>query len=313
MGKFKLHYKKNQYRALNNWAFDKFKIKEFWNYSQGKNVRIAVLDSGITNHVDLIINKNLSKNFTTEDAYDYYGHATSVIGLLNSQLNFHDMLGICPEAEIICLKVLDYEGGGEESDIKKALEYCLEIKPDIINLSFGAQETLGKDFEDILEKLKNQGTFVVCASGNRNQTFIDYPASSEYTIAVGSLEPNDTRSTFSSYGMGIDFVFPGSNLYTTCGENRYCYVTGTSFATPICVGILALYLGYLKQLGTPYNYQMVLDELKKCAIDLGEPGNDNFFGYGSIDLRCLFEQKYQENKKIPWYKKVWNYIKSPKR
>jgi minor extracellular protease Epr len=313
VGKFQLHYRTKNYRALNNWAFDKFHIKEFWEFSQGKNVKIAILDSGIPDHVDLIINKRLSKNFTSENDKDNFGHATSVVGLLNSQLNFNDVLGICPDAEIICVKVLDFEGGGEESDIKRALEYCLEIKPDIINLSFGTQEKLGSDFEHILQHLKNNGIFVICASGNKNQGFLDYPASSEHTIAVGSIDNTDAKSNFSSYGIGIDFAFPGSNLYTTCGTTKYCYVSGTSFATPICSGILALYLGYLKKINASYTFESVVADLEKCSIDLGEKGLDQFYGYGSIDLKCLFEQKYQENKKLPWYKKVWNYMKASKR
>lgn len=313
MGQFQIQFKKKNYRALNNWAFDKFHIQEFWKYSQGKGIRIAVLDSGIPDHVDLIINKSLSKNFTSEDAYDNFGHATSVVGLLNAQLNFNDVLGICPDAEIVCIKVLDFEGGGEESDIKRALEYCLEIKPNIINLSFGTQEKLGADFEHLLQQLRAQGIFVICASGNKNQQFLDYPASSNDTIAVGSIDTTDLRSGFSSYGIGIDFVFPGSNLYTTCGSSKYCYVTGTSFATPICSGILALYLGYLKQINADHSFDTVMEDLKKCSIDLGEKGIDQLYGYGSIDLKCLFEQKYQENKKVPWYLKLWNYIKAPKR
>lgn len=312
--KFKINFRKKHYRASNNWGFEKMQIQKFWKYSTGKQIKIAVLDSGIPDHPDLIINREKSRNFVmTESGLDNYDHATSVVGLLNAQLNFKDVEGICPDAEIICLKVLDHEGGGEEGEIKRALIHCIELKPDIINLSFGTQERLGNDFEDILERLKRQGTFIVCSSGNRNSNVLDYPARSEHTIAVGAIDPTNSKSDFSSYGTGIDFVFPGSNLFTTCGTNRYCYVSGTSFSTPIFSGILALYLGYLKSIHREYTYDEVFQELKRCAIDLGSPGEDEIYGYGSIDLDCLFTKVYDEQKKLPWYSKFWNFLKSAKR
>lgn len=312
--KIKINFRKKHYKASNHWGFEKLQIQKFWKFSSGKNVRIVVLDSGIPDHPDLIIDKIKSRNFVNGESFiDSYDHATSVVGLLNAQLNFADVEGICPDAEIICLKVLDYEGGGDESEIKRALNYCLELKPDIINMSFGTQEYLGPDFEELLFKLKAMGVFIICASGNRNSNILDYPARSEHTIAVGSIDQNDVKSQFSSFGTGIDFVFPGSNLYTTCGANRYCYVSGTSFAAPICSGILALYLGYLKSIHNEYTYEQVFSELKRCSIDLGNAGNDEIYGYGSINLDCLFNTIYEENKKVPWYKKFWNYLKSSKR
>lgn len=313
--RFKIsNFKKKQYIALNNWGFDKLHIQKFWNFSKGRQVKIAVLDSGVPTHVDLIINKTLARNFVmTENDGDHFGHSTSIIGLLNAQYNFNDIEGICPEAEIIPIKVLDFEGGGEEKDIKKALEYCLYLKPDIINLSFGSPDKLGRDFEDILLKLKNLGVFVICASGNKGSNSLDYPASSEHTIAVGSIDETDTRSIFSSYGEGIDFVFPGSNLYTTCNTNRYCYVTGTSFATPIFTGILALYLGYLKNLNIKYSFGDVMTELERCALDLGAVGKDDMFGYGSINLDCIFSNKNQQiATKTSWYQRFLHWVKAIK-
>lgn len=305
---------KKKYRALNNWAFTKMEISRFWEYSTGKSVRIIVIDSGIPNHTDLIVNKKLSRNFVpTENSDDNYDHATSVVGLMNSQINFHDMEGICPDAEIICLKVLDYEGGGDESHIKKALEYCLLLKPDIVNLSFGTEERLGNEFELLLKRLRNDGTFIVCASGNKNQSILDYPARSEYTLAIGAVDPMNSKTDFSSYGDGIDFVCPGVNLYTTCGNNRYCYVTGTSFAAPIFSGILALYISFLKKTNSEYTYDTIISELKRCSIDLGNPGNDTMYGWGSIDLDCLFQSIYEKNKALPWYQKIWNFVKATRR
>lgn len=312
--KFRTNFRKRDFRALSNWGFDKLEIQKYWNLSTGKNVRIAILDSGIPDHQDLIINRALSRNFVKgESGLDHFDHATAVVGILNAQLSFQNAEGICPDAEIICLKVLDHDGGGEESEIYEALEYCLEIRPDIVNLSFGTQEKLNRNFEGILLRLKQAGIIVACASGNSNLSKLDYPASSDHTIAIGAIDQTNTRTTFSSYGSGIDFVFPGINLYTTCGTNRYCYVTGTSFAVPIFVGILALYLGYLKNKFFSHTSEEIIEEMKKCAVDLGAIGLDELYGHGSIDLNCLFNSIHLEYQRKPWYQRFWNFLKSSHR
>ena len=64
--------------------------------------------------------------------------------------------------------------------------------------------------------------------------------SSDYLISVTATNNNDQR-TFSAYGANsVDLGAPGDQIFTTSGTNGYAYVSGTSFASPLTAGVVAL-------------------------------------------------------------------------
>ena len=64
--------------------------------------------------------------------------------------------------------------------------------------------------------------------------------SSPYMISVTATDANDQR-TFSGYGLTtIDVGAPGASVRTTSSTNGYTTTSGTSFATPLTAGVLAL-------------------------------------------------------------------------
>jgi len=63
---------------------------------------------------------------------------------------------------------------------------------------------------------------------------------SPYMVSVTATNNNDVR-TFSAYGLiNVDVGAPGSNVYTTSGTNGYGSTSGTSFASPLTAGVIAL-------------------------------------------------------------------------
>ncbi len=63
---------------------------------------------------------------------------------------------------------------------------------------------------------------------------------SEYMIAVTATDNNDIRQ-FSAYGATtIDVGAPGDNIYTTSSGGGYTNTSGTSFASPLTAGVVAL-------------------------------------------------------------------------
>jgi serine protease len=63
---------------------------------------------------------------------------------------------------------------------------------------------------------------------------------SPYMVSVTATNNNDVR-TFSAYGViNVDVGAPGSNVYTTSGTNGYGSTSGTSFASPLTAGVIAL-------------------------------------------------------------------------
>ncbi len=86
----------------------------------GKNVNIAVLDTGVFKHKQL---DGCIKHFMDfvggkETCYDDNGHGTHVCGILSAA-----DIGMAPGAGLYVFKVLDYLGMGQTADSIRALKY----------------------------------------------------------------------------------------------------------------------------------------------------------------------------------------------
>lgn len=64
---------------------------------------------------------------------------------------------------------------------------------------------------------------------------------SDYMVAIGASQSNDTKATFSGYGQTtIDLMSPGASIVTTVNGGGSGSTSGTSFATPLTAGVCAL-------------------------------------------------------------------------
>ena len=104
----------------------------------GKNVNIAVLDTGVFKHKQL---DGCIKHFMDfvggkETCYDDNGHGTHVCGILSAA-----DIGMAPGAGLYVFKVLDYLGMGQTADSIRALKYikenCVRLNIKILNFSVG--------------------------------------------------------------------------------------------------------------------------------------------------------------------------------
>ncbi|MDQ0256862.1 serine protease AprX [Evansella vedderi] len=185
-------------------------------------------------------------------------------------------------------------------------------KIDIINMSLGSPaQHYGEESDDPMVKIVNeaweQGIVVCVAAGNEGPEAgtIASPGVSTKVITVGALDDRNTvdRSDdrvadFSSRGPTIygevkpDIVAPGVNIVSLRSpgsyldklqkksriEGEYISLSGTSMATPICAGIVALLL--------EYNPQLTPDEVKGFLMegtDLWRELDPNIYGSGYIN------------------------------
>ena len=226
-----------------------------WNKGYtGEGVKIAILDSGYTSHPDLDRNIIGGKNFTSEDGgnpnifNDYNGHGTHVAGIIASN---NKIMGVAPNAKLLILKVLDKSGNGNCQGLYDAINYAIEQKVDIINMSLGISINVN-EIHTMLKRAVDNNICVVCACGNEGdgKAFTDeysYPAGYNEAISVGAIDNARVNAVFTNSNKEVDLVAHGVNVVSTHLNYGYCSMSGTSQATPHVAGALALLKEYYRK------------------------------------------------------------------
>jgi serine protease AprX len=239
----------------------------------GKNVTVAIIDTGISPHADLIYPNNRIvgfKDFVNNEtrAYDDNGHGTHCAGILagNGYASKGKYKGIAPDANILSVKVLDESGNGNTSDILSTVQWIIDnkevYKTRIINFSLGAIAQ-SRERRDPLVKAANHAIdnnlIVIAAVGNSGplRNTILSPATSRHVISVGALDDrrssglnDDVIAEFSSRGPTLDrikkpdLIAPGVNIMSLSNTNlsNYNSLSGTSMSAPMVSGAAALLL-----------------------------------------------------------------------
>jgi minor extracellular protease Epr len=243
---------------------------------------VAVVDTGIANHEDLIISGGVAYTGYTTSYSDDNGHGTHVAGIIAARNNGIGTVGMAPDASLFAVKVLDGAGSGYLSDVVAGIDWSISNKMDIVNLSLGTS-TDSSALKQIVDKAYNNGIILVAAAGNSGTAdgagdTINYPAKYPSVIAVGATQPDDTRASFSSTGNTLEVAAPGVGVLSTYPGNRYAKMSGTSMATPYVAGNLALFKEANSSLASP----QLRGQLQASVVDLGVGGKDAWFGYGLI-------------------------------
>ena len=282
------------------WGINDLKIPEAWKKAQGEYIEVAVLDTGACKHSDVLANILIDKSrsfIDDEDIYDnYVGHGCHVSGLIASLNNEFGVVGIAPKSKIVSIKVLDKNGFSSNNSILKGLDYCIQIKPDVVNLSLGGSKPM-EEVRDRIKTLTQMGIPVVVSAGNSGATpspGVLYPGKYPESITVGSYSPSTLRgrSLFSSYGPELNFSAPGEQILSTFLNEQYAVMSGTSQAAPQVTGIIALFLSYLKaQQRAPMTVEQIKNELIKHCTKDGKPVFNSEFGWGIINVVSLFQDE----------------------
>ncbi len=208
-----------------------------------ETVIIAVIDSGVClDHPDLAGRLVPGYDFVEDDTVpqDEYGHGCGVAGIIAANMNdAFGIAGVAPNAQIMPLRVLDANGLGGYSEISRAIIYAVDHGADIINLSL-AGPRFSQVMADAVDYAAQNGVWVIAAAGNSGTDVVYYPAGFESVIAVGSVDPTLTRSSFSNYGAHVEINAPGRDILTTNIAGGHSLNSGTSFAAPMVSGVAAM-------------------------------------------------------------------------
>jgi subtilisin family serine protease len=224
-----------------------------WPHSTGSGVTVAVVDTGVdSGATDLQGHLVAGYDFVDGDTntQDQNGHGTHVSGIIAaSQNNFVGVSGVAPGAKVMPLRVLDANGWGTFTDVAAAFNYAGQHGVRIVNASLG-----GGSPSQTLEQAvaNNPNTLYVVAAGNSDSNNDDpstpfYPCDlpEANLICVAASDQSDQPAWFSNYGGAtVDLFAPGVNILSTWIGGQYAYEDGTSMATPMVTGTLALMLAH---------------------------------------------------------------------
>jgi len=289
------------------WNYPMIQMPQAWTIARGSStVVVAVIDSGTRlDHPDLQ-NRFLPGYDAFNDDTDpsdnppagHSSHGTHVTGTIASLTNNNEgVSGMIWDdyAVILPVKVFDWviiendwKSITTESILAKGIYYAVDHGAKIINMSLA-----GPDFPVVaaaIQYASENEVLMIAASGNYYSSRPYYPASYEEVLSVGAVDNKMKSTSYSNYGEHLDFVAPGGSSsleilsagYSANTGNTYSYMKGTSMAAPHVTGLAALLMaqGYAGRDSS--GEEIIRKILRETALDLGDPGWDQYYGYGLV-------------------------------
>jgi len=268
------------------WGISAIGADRVWTTTTGKGVIVAVVDSGSGPHPDLAENLLPGHSFfgavESQDGTDIDsgGHGTHVAGIIAAVANNGiGGSGVAPNAKILPVQVLDQAGQGDARDVATGVRYAADNGAKVINLSLGGA-TESSSLTQAIQYANDKGVLVVAAAGNGGATDKPkWPASLDLTLAVTAVDPANNATPFDQRGDYIDISAPGTNIISTV-KGDYAALSGTSMAAGFIAGSAALLFAAEPRVTNA----QVRDILLRTATDIGDPGRDQTFGVGLVNM-----------------------------
>jgi serine protease len=281
-------------------------VSNAWKVTKGSpDVVVAVVDTGITTHPDLVANVVTGYDFisstsnsrdgngrdadpsdpgdySTVEGTDSSWHGTHVAGIIAAESNSIGISGVAPNVKISPVRVLGVNGG-TESDIAAGINWAIGVKlsgvptnqypAKVVNLSIGSSSFStcysNSPTQLAIDESKRRNVTLVTAAGNDNHlASSSYPGNCYGNITIGATGYTGDRAYYSNYSgysrtqqvyIGVDISAPGgddraglgapaggeiwstlNDGKTTPGNPTYGKEEGTSMASPVAAGVVAL-------------------------------------------------------------------------
>ncbi len=293
------------------WGLKQLGIPKVWETTKGKDINIAVLDTGVhAAHpalagrvADFVVVDPLGRRIKSDPPFDCGTHGTHVCGTIaGGKTGKGVSIGVAPEANLFVAAVLI--GDPTLRTLMEGISWAVEKGVDIINMSLGFSyyEPL---FDEVFKILLDQfGILPVVAIGNDHHGNSCSPGNTFSAFSVGAVEKGKGgKIDVAFFSSGASLVFPGdeSRLLVTkpdvvapgvqifscippekrpTGIYDYSYMNGTSMATPHVTGVAALLMAAKPD--APVND--IIRALRETARHPDGVGlrPDNRWGYGMI-------------------------------
>ena len=221
---------------------------------------------------------------------DDNSHGTHVAGIAAAEGN--NGVGVCGvawNAKIMPVKMLQSSGYGSSSNLALGINYAANNGATVINMSLGSYG------ESITVKTALENAYstavLVAAAGNDGYKldppfppwppyFPSYPACYSFVIGVEATNQSGTRASFSNldpsgpsvagnnYGHNYEIKAPGVSMHSTFPNGNYSNLNGTSMASPVVAGAVALMKEYNPTQSTEQIFARLIQGANNGILDI---------------------------------------------
>ncbi len=295
------------------------KAEEAWEFTRGEKCVLAIIDDGIDlDHPDfdapdkIVAPRDFGQgDFNPEPVSFEDNHGTACAGVALAEENGLGIVGLAPKCRLMPIRM----AGLSDNSVVNYFRHAMENGADIISCSWSAKPwyfPLSLKMAGIIHKAATKGRdgkgcVILFAAGNQNrplegekdgqpshQGFALHPD----VIAVAASNSLDRRSSYSNFGPEITICAsssgsPGRSIVTTdrLGVSGYSigdytlHFGGTSSATPLAAGLVALILSVNPELTASQVKQIMMETADKIDEQNGEyvDGHSPYYGHGRIN------------------------------
>lgn len=250
-------------------------------------INTYVVDTGIDiTHPQFEGRASWGANFVDDIDTDCNGHSTHVAGIIGGK-----DYGVCVDANLIAVKVLDCQGSGSLSGVIKGIEWVFnqhkmttrmssKVVKSIINMSLGGgySYAINRAVEACLEK--DQNFYIVVAAGNENSDSCSTsPASAPSVLTVMASDARDNRAYFSNFGKCSDIYAPGVDILSSIPNGGTARYSGTSMGAPQISGALNHFIDMYPEQNMKQIKKTISKQATKGVIHGDKPSTKNLLVY----------------------------------
>ncbi|MGI9378387.1 MAG: S8 family peptidase [Methyloligellaceae bacterium] len=277
------------------YALKKIKLVRAHDISRGRDVKVAIIDSGIDlTHPDISENIVNSFNAVQDSEYRAHAHGTAIAGIISAN---GEVQGVAPMAKLLAVRAFfinDKKQPAETSSfiLMRGIEWAYDKGSRIFNLSFaGPHDPLLKK---MLNRIHKQDGVLIAAAGNGGvKAGPAYPGAYRNVLAVTAIDEADKLYKMANRGHYVFASAPGVDILVTSPEKKYRFSTGTSLAAAHVSGLVAL----LRATNPKLSNKDIRRIVEKTSFDLGPKGRDKQFGAGRVDANASLRQMPRTAKK----------------
>jgi type VII secretion-associated serine protease mycosin len=305
-------------RDQQQWVLNMLDVPSAWSVSEGADVTVAVIDSGVNPDVsDLdgaVIPGSDFTNLSTSSSNPHWGqHGTWMASIIAGRGNGYDdgIIGVAPEAKILSIRVIpdmndpgykkyDTEPEGQiQDELAEGIRQAVADHAQVISMSIGYSAPSGT-VRAALQYAYEHGIVLVASAGNSGDNDeqhtrtgehgwapVSFPAEYPGVLSVGAVNEQEQPASFSSGNLSVKVAAPGEGVPAQGRNGLYYTVNGTSPACALVAGVAAL----IKSRYPSISPAQVMEALTTTAHQPMSGGGYNVLtGFGIVDAAAALTE-----------------------